>query len=301
MQPVGTWLKESFEYVRKNWLMLLKVYGWGMLMYIGSSLFLMIIVAIVVFVGGLFGLTLSVGTGFVVFILGLGGMIYLFAMVGKMLYIQILAVMAPVANIRQSWRTITWKEGLSLYLVILLSVFAGYGGMILLIIPGIVVFTWVSMAIFVKVEQKIGGLRALMLSRDYVRNYFWPVLGRFLLMIIISSSWGFLVAFGFVKLNELGGVFAVVGWVLYMASLFVVMSGIYRLMYTLYLNLVRIKGRLELVTTPWRNVRWGLLVFSPFVLIIVTTIVMIVINPAKQIQKAKEVQQQQQIRLDNYK
>lgn len=288
MQPIGSWLKDSFDYLVQNCLMLLKVYGYGMLIYVGSMLLIMIVGGVGSYVFSVLGNEWIVLAGFIAVVFGLFALIFLVSMAGKMVYFMILAAKSPITDIRKSWATIFWKDGLSLYVVMLLVIFAGYGGMIFLIIPGIIVFTWVSLAMFLRVDQGIRGLKALMLSRDYVKGYFWPIMGRYLIAMLISFALVFVVLFGFSKLNEMGGVLAIFGWALYLIGMLAMMAAMYRLLYTLYLDLVRIKGKLEVKANSWRTFGWGLLVVSPLIVMIVAIVVLISINPAKQIQKARE-------------
>lgn len=289
MQPVGEWFKQGFQYVVQHWLMLLKVYAWGMLMYFGVSILMTIGAMAVVFIAGLLGLTLNAFTGSLAAIAVLCLMIILFAVAGKMFYFQIRSIQNPINNIREEWRKISYKDGLRLYWVLLLCMLAGYGGMIFLLIPGLIIFTWVSLSMYVHLGNGALGLKSLMLSRDYVRGYFWPLLGRYLLMALVFIVVTIIVMLGFTKLVEMGGFMAVLGYLIYLVCLFITTVSIYRLSYLLYLDLVTIKGKLELQTTPWRTFRWGLLAFGPFLLFLLSTIVMVAINPAEQIKKAQEI------------
>lgn len=70
--------------------------------------------------------------------------------------------------------------------VITLSIFIMLGGFFLFVIPGIIFLVWFYMSNFVLVAENVGGMSALLKSRNYVRGYFWAVAGRILFVWIIS-------------------------------------------------------------------------------------------------------------------
>jgi hypothetical protein len=53
-------------------------------------------------------------------------------------------------------------------------------GTLLLLIPGIILAIWFSFDIPILVEENLKGFNALLKSREYVRDVWWPVLGRLL-------------------------------------------------------------------------------------------------------------------------
>lgn len=64
--------------------------------------------------------------------------------------------------------------------VCILSTAVIIGGTALLILPGIMFAVWFSLSSFVYLAQGAGGLRALRLSKEYVRGLFWRVLWVYL-------------------------------------------------------------------------------------------------------------------------
>jgi len=75
--------------------------------------------------------------------------------------------------------------------VLFLSVFIMLGGFFLFVVPGIIFWIWFSMSNFVLVTENVGGMSALLKSREYIRGYFWAVAGRLLFFLIITliSLW----------------------------------------------------------------------------------------------------------------
>src|SRR3989344_3979582 len=78
-------------------------------------------------------------------------------------------------GIRESFRRARGKI-LSMYWVMILSIFIFIGGFVLLIIPALIFATWFSFAIFVFFAEGTRGLDALLKSKEYVRGRFWGVL-----------------------------------------------------------------------------------------------------------------------------
>ena len=73
-----------------------------------------------------------------------------------------------------------------LWLVILMS-FVMLGGYLLAIIPGIILSVWLSLSVIIFFAEGERGLRALVKSRNYVRDYWWPILGRSLFLGLLMS------------------------------------------------------------------------------------------------------------------
>lgn len=88
-------------------------------------------------------------------------------------------------NIRDSLAK-GWKKLLPYAWVLFLSIFITFGGLILFIVPGILFFVWFFMADFIVVSENVGGMSALLKSREYIRGYFWAVAGRLLFVWIIG-------------------------------------------------------------------------------------------------------------------
>ncbi len=293
MQPIGEWLKGGFSYVLANCLMLGKAVAWSFLLYFGIFVLTTIVMVAVGAISKFLGLTLNWFTGILAVVGAIAYMLLILATAGKMIYFLILSVKKPIHSIRESYRKITLRDGGSLYFVLLLSIFAGYTGLIFLIIPGFIIFTWVAFSLFVRTEQGIGGVQSLMVSRDYVRGYFWPLLGRFsvLALLLIAPIIAASIVGVTNNLNESlnsAGILPIIGLIIYfIISMFTIIT-LYRLAYQLYVNLVDIKGKLELKTTKWRTIRWSLLAYSPLVLSIFSVAILMALNPAAQIQKANE-------------
>jgi hypothetical protein len=61
-------------------------------------------------------------------------------------------------------------------------------GLILLIIPGVVIGTMLSLVAPVFILEARHGISALKRSRELVKGYFWPVFGRLILLTLVSMA-----------------------------------------------------------------------------------------------------------------
>lgn len=84
------------------------------------------------------------------------------------------------------------KEKFFAYLwVSILAGLTSMAALCLFIFPVVIVGVWVSLATCVLINENIGGIAALIKSRNYVRNYWWGVFGRFLVMILVIMGISF--------------------------------------------------------------------------------------------------------------
>jgi len=79
-----------------------------------------------------------------------------------------------------------WGKLKSYWWISFLKGFIVVGGYLLLIVPGFLFSIWFSMASFVFVSEDIKGMNALLKSREYVRGYFWAIVGRYMFWGVFS-------------------------------------------------------------------------------------------------------------------
>lgn len=145
----------------------------------------------------------------------------------------------------------------------LLSACISGGGFLLLIIPGVVLSVWFTFAQYILFHEHKQGITALMTSREYVRGYFWPILGRIifisLIVMALSSIAGYV---SFIFQNEL-----VVTVAQSLVTLITIpLAIIYQT--KLYENIRSIKGEVALTTKPgWFYLVGSLVPFLAIVLI----------------------------------
>ena len=61
------------------------------------------------------------------------------------------------------------------------------GGLILFVVPGVIFTIWFIFGVYIFIAEKKRGMDAIVHSREYVRGYWWKVLGR--LLFISSVVW----------------------------------------------------------------------------------------------------------------
>ncbi len=81
------------------------------------------------------------------------------------------------------------------------------GGLFLLVVPALVFVVWFSMAEYIFVIEGDRGLGALLKSREYFRGYFWPLVLRLAVALLI----GFAAAVVAGSIGSLGGQSGVIG------------------------------------------------------------------------------------------
>ncbi len=92
----------------------------------------------------------------------------------------------------------SFKLLLPLWWVTILFTFFTQGAWLLFIIPGIIFLVWFNFAIFLPITEQQRGFRALLISKEYVRGYWWPVFGRLLAYWVITVGIGIAVMLAFV-------------------------------------------------------------------------------------------------------
>lgn len=84
----------------------------------------------------------------------------------------------------------------------LLSTLIIIAGFIAFIIPGIILITLYALAAYVFFVENKRGMSALNRSKDLVKSYFWPVLGRILFIILVAIVFSTITSLPLLALNE---------------------------------------------------------------------------------------------------
>lgn len=80
-----------------------------------------------------------------------------------------------------------WQNGWKFFLLIVLVFLATFGGLILLVIPGIIFGIWFAFASFMFVDKSLGIKDSMSKSRELVKGRFWQVFYRLLIFGLFSS------------------------------------------------------------------------------------------------------------------
>jgi hypothetical protein len=180
------------------------------------------------------GSPFSVLGGLIVFI---GYIIFVFSMLPVIFSLQ------HTAGVDASYKaTIKWFW--PFMWVTILEIFAVMGGSIMLIIPGIWLGVALMLMTYVFVIEQRRGIDALRQSKDYIRGYWWAVLGRVLLLGLI-----FLVATIIIEIPVMiiAGNAARILVTMLLTLFFVPFSAIYH--YVIFENLRALKPELAEVQT----------------------------------------------------
>ena len=78
----------------------------------------------------------------------------------------------------------SWSRILPYLGVSLLAGLVVFGGLTLIIIPGIIAAIWLAFSTVINILEKEKIVASLLRSRELVRNYWWPVLGRFVVLFL---------------------------------------------------------------------------------------------------------------------
>jgi hypothetical protein len=150
------------------------------------------------------------------------------------------------------------------------------GGALFLIIPGVIVYLMVSIAPYIAIHEKIGGLEALVRSRAYTRGYLLGIFGRLLFLVLPIIP--ILIVFGIL------GRFATV-----LSPLITILTTIY--MVLIYENIRALKPNVDSKTGgKTRTAFLVLAIIGPLIGVVgvLASITLLAVNPAELLRKARD-------------
>jgi len=164
LEPVSSWLKNSWAiYIRRL-----------------PTFITIAVLPSIMFMAGTALIALSPSTiilGVAVFI---AGIIFSF-------YSQLALILSLKDNTNAivSYRLAFRAKILSYSWIAILLLFINFGGFLMGIIPVIIFSIWFMFMPFIFIFEDGRGLNALLKSKEYARGYWWPLFGRFVLMVSI--------------------------------------------------------------------------------------------------------------------
>lgn len=186
-----------------------------------------------------------------------------------------------------------WKKILPYWWVVILSNLIIWGGFVLFVVPGVIFSIWFSLALYALVSENLGGMNALLRSKQLVAGYWWGVFWRLLVLgaVLIALMAPILAAFiatgaaGFLlfglseaqaeQFSPIGEFLVTVGRLL--VSVFGVIFG-----FLLYEDLKRVKGNPKFETpsvgTKWKHLAIGIVGIVVFMAILGTLLVLVLLN-----------------------
>ena len=178
----------------------------------------------------------------------------------------------PGLDIKTAYKN-AWSKYWSLLWIAILTAFITVGGFWLFIIPGIIFTIWFMFSMVVLMAEGERGMKALVKSREYVRDLFWPVLGRYLVIaVLVMVAYAILGTIIVAILSN--GVWS--AFLVNLIMLFVIPAAvIYQVL--LYEDLKAVKGTVEIkeqATTTYLLIGAAGWVFVVIVALLATSLVM---------------------------
>lgn len=146
--------------------------------------------------------------------LGIVGIIFALVALIFIIYLGIWGTVAGIVAVKDHAEMVEWKEAYRrskplvnvFFTTGLLAGLAVFGGMILLIIPGIIFAIWFSQSNYVVVEEGLGNTTALKRSKYYVKGRIVEVAGKYLYIGLISIGLYILVGIFTALVSGLSGI-----------------------------------------------------------------------------------------------
>lgn len=164
----------------------------------------------------------------------------------------------------------------------LLQGLAAMGGIMLLVIPAVLMGVWFFASSFVVVEEGGRGTEVLLKTKHYVAGKWWGVAGRLIVGVLVAVSVSLLAG--------LVSIIPILGWVVSWAVNLALVPLMTIYIYLLYKDLVRIKAGAQY--TPGKGKGWlvalAVLGLAIPILALVAAAVLVAVNPAGQLRKARE-------------
>jgi hypothetical protein len=163
LHSIGSLFRDSWKLYKERWRVLVEI---------------VLLPTLVVTLGYVFlylGLPFSILGGLIVFV---GYIIFMFSV------LPVIFSLHHTAGVDASYKaTIGWFW--PFVWVTILEIFAVLGGFIMLIIPGIWLAVGLMLMAYMFVIERRRGIDALRQSKDYIKGYWWAILGRVLLLGLI--------------------------------------------------------------------------------------------------------------------
>jgi len=136
-----------------------------------------------------------------------------------------------------------------LWLVALVGV-VSLGGFVLFVIPGVIFTVWFAFSIYIFVAEGKKGMEAMMASKEYVRGYWWPILGRLAVLVLVGFLFYLVLSIpGIILGSNLGQLMNAVADVVFTPFIFIYA-------YLIYKNLKSLKPEVATSPTPRENRGW---------------------------------------------
>lgn len=179
----GTILEASFEVYKKLWKQLLVLAIFPYLSIILLAVAAVGVIALIVLLFSSHNYAASIAVAAIAIVAAVVYLSITFSIGGVAQIFVIASREKPISvgeALKKAWKVLWayWAVGFLVSVMVL-------GGYLFFIIPGIIFSIWFMFAVYVVALEGIGGMDALMKSREYVRGRWWSMLGRWLLIVIV--------------------------------------------------------------------------------------------------------------------
>jgi len=242
----------------------------------------------------------------IVLILGVVVALFLKSLLVVILFISIGIILLIVSSFIQTWFNLAFISAVVFYredksigqllsesrskvlrywwLSILSSMIMIFG-YIFFIIPGFIFSVWFGFAMFILISENMGGMDALLKSREYVKGYFWEVLFRLAFITCIFIAGGIIIfvlnfLLAYLKLSAVSSFAQPFLWII-VSPLFLIYN------FLLYDNLKAIKGTFNFQPSTTSKTLFYFFAAAPFILLILVGVLIgpTLLNVAKDFPK----------------
>lgn len=133
--------------------------------------------------GNLLILLSGKGISILLIVIALLSVIYI-VILGQLALLFVITKRKSKIGVKEAYMLAT-KKLFPLLWISLLSGLATVAGLIFFIVPGIIIAIWFSLAPYILVAEDIKGVEALKASKAYVSGFWWALVGRMSLMMLI--------------------------------------------------------------------------------------------------------------------
>ncbi|MBN1169359.1 hypothetical protein JXA63_05745 [Candidatus Woesebacteria bacterium] len=201
-------------------------------------------------------------------------------------------------GIKESYRR-SFKKIFSYLWLLFLSGSLVFSATIFFVVPGIIFSIWLVVDIYVLIAEDVKGLSAIIKSREYVREYWWKVVGRTVFLIILGiviillPDLSTYLVRKFLAGIELPELVLEIPDLVFQILIPLVLTPIEMIyFYLLYFYLKRIKGNFEFNPSRKRKIKYILVAIFGTLLVpaMIVLVIVLALKPKESFSRARDAQ-----------
>ncbi len=163
--------------------------------------------------------------------------------------------------------------------VIILSMLVTLGGSLLFVVPGIILLIYLIFSSYVTILDGHRGMDALLASKEYVSGYWWALVGRLLLLVLLALLFG-------IAVNILIAILFAIGLhqlapVIHSVSNIILAPFMVAYMYLLFKQFKHLKGAIVLPEKNRSHFKAFAVVGVVVSIVIIVSVILVALNAAK--------------------